>query len=412
MRKLITALSLLAILAAGPVAAAETVTVQATGMGVIYNGDVAKARDDAVKDAIRQAVEQTTGMFIDSQTRVEMFQTLEDSIYARSNAYVTDYRVIDEGYGSFENSYEATVECTVAVGLLEERLAELDVTSIAPLIGNPRIMVIVEEENLLQGYHYYWWDWSSLDMGTTEMTLQEILIDNEFDLVDAAQARNNIDRDMVMAALTGDAMAAAEIGLQYGAEYVITGKAVVKGSDITAYGVTSGSGMRSYQATVNLKAYSTGSARMVASTSKSASAAHTDDLTGGNEALRQATRQAADKVMDQILKAWAKEAASGQRIQVTVYNADSATLNKLMVWMQEQIRGVERVTVRQHFGLTAKLEVESDYDAGQLAKEINYKPWGEGDFEVLVYGQSYDQVQLAVAPKGEEPPDEEEINME
>lgn len=408
MRKLTTLFAVCLVLTAAA-GAAETVSVRATGLGVIYNGDIAKARDDAIKDAIRQAVEQTTGMFIDSQTRVEMFETLEDSIYARSNAYVLDYRVLNEGYGSFENSYEVEVECTVAKGALEEKLSELDVFTISTMIGNPRIMVVIEEENLLQGYHYYWWDWEALDMGTTEMTLQEILLDNEFPLVDAAQARRNIDRDMVMAALTGDAMAAAEIGLQYGAEYVITGKAVVKGSDITAYGVTAGSGMRSYQATVNLKAYSTGSARMVASTSKSASAAHTDDLTGGNEALRQATTQAADKIMGQILKAWAREAAQGQTIQVTVYNADSATLNSLMVWMQEQIRGIERINVRQHFGLTAKLEVQSDYDAAALAKEINYKPRGEGEFEVVVYGQSYDQVQLAIAPQGETPPDEDEV---
>lgn len=406
MRKtLLLLLALLAITAA----AQDTVTVRATGLGVIFHGDTAKARDDAIKDAIRQAVEQTTGMFIDSQTRIEMFETLEDSIYARSNAYVLDYRVVREGYGSFENSYEVEVECTVARGALERRLAELDVFTLTSLLDNPRIMVIIEEENQMQGSHQYWWEWSALDMGTTEATLLEILLNKDFPLVDSTQARRNIDRDMAMAALTGDAMAAAEIGLQYGAEYVIAGKAVVRGVDITAYGVTAGSGMRSYQATVNLRAYSTGSARLVASTSQSGTAAHTHELTGGNEALRAATRQAADTIMDQILKAWSREAATGQTIMVTVYNADNATLNKLTVWLQERIRGIQRVIVRQHFGLTAKLEVHSNYNASALAKEINYKPRGEGDFEVLVYGQSYDQVQLAIAPRGQTPPDEASI---
>ncbi|HDR06141.1 MAG TPA: hypothetical protein ENN88_00750, partial [Candidatus Coatesbacteria bacterium] len=280
------------LLVAGTVLAQDTVTVRSKGLGVIYAGDIAKARDDAVKDALRNAVEQQTGMFLDSQTMIEMFETLEDSIYARATAYVVAYRIINEGYGSFENSYEVEVECTIARNMLASKLDELDVRTLTALVGNPRIMIVIEEENLLAGYHYYWYD--TLDMGTTEMTLQEIFLAKDFPLVDAAQARRNIDRDMVKAALTGDPLAAAEIGLQYGAEYVLTGKAVVKGSDIVAYGVTAGSGMKSYQATCNIKVYETDTATLVASTSKSDKTAHTDDLAGGNEALRKAAKAAAD----------------------------------------------------------------------------------------------------------------------
>jgi hypothetical protein len=389
---------------AGAVQAQDTITVRSTGLGVISSGDIAKARDDAVKDAIRNAVEQQTGMLVDSQTMVEMFSTLEDSIYARSTAYVLDYRVISEGYGSFENSYEVEVECTIARSMLQAKLEDLDVRLITALVGNPRIMIIIEEENMLEGYHYYWYD--SLDMGTTEMTLQEIFLDKDFPLVDAEQARRNIDRDMVKAALTGDPLAAAEIGLQYGAEYVLTGKAVVKGSDIVAYDITAGSGMKSYQATCNIKVYETDTAALVASTSKSDKAAHTDDLTGGNEALRKAAKSAADVVIAQILKNWSLRAATGSTVHMTVYNADNATLTKLQTWLRENIRGVENIIVRSQFGLTAKLEIASDYDAAQIAKEINYKPNTEGDFEVIVYGQTRNTVDIAIAPKGETPPPE------
>ncbi len=93
---------------------------------------------------------------------------------------------------------------------------------------------------------------------------------------------------------------------------------------------------------------------------------------------------------------------------MTVYNADNATLTKLQAWLREHIRGVENVIVRSHFGLTAKLEIASDYDAAQIAKEINYKPRTEGDFEVIVYGQTRSTVDIAIAPRGEEPPEEGE----
>ena len=54
--------------------------VQVTGVGTIMNNDVAAARDRAIDDALRKAVEGTLGTYIDAQTKVENFMVVEDRI--------------------------------------------------------------------------------------------------------------------------------------------------------------------------------------------------------------------------------------------------------------------------------------------------------------------------------------------
>ena len=61
-------------------AAVETAEVE--GYAAIVNGDQAAARDRALDDAKRKAVEQVAGVQISSESMTESFQLVEDKIYA------------------------------------------------------------------------------------------------------------------------------------------------------------------------------------------------------------------------------------------------------------------------------------------------------------------------------------------
>ncbi len=66
----------------------EVTIVEAVGDGSIVQGDLAKARDDAIENALRNAVEQTVGMLLSSETITKNFMTIDDRIYSRSTGYV------------------------------------------------------------------------------------------------------------------------------------------------------------------------------------------------------------------------------------------------------------------------------------------------------------------------------------
>src|SRR5690606_9756844 len=65
------------------VALAKNAKVKAVGVAAIYRGDRAAARDKAVQDAQRKAVEQAVGTLVSSETVTENFQLLSDKIYSR-----------------------------------------------------------------------------------------------------------------------------------------------------------------------------------------------------------------------------------------------------------------------------------------------------------------------------------------
>jgi len=70
--------------------------VQVTGMGAITYNDLAAARDRALQDALRKAVEQTLGTMIDSQTRVENYMVVEDRILNWTRGYVKTFQILSE----------------------------------------------------------------------------------------------------------------------------------------------------------------------------------------------------------------------------------------------------------------------------------------------------------------------------
>ncbi|MEK9896941.1 MAG: flagellar assembly protein T N-terminal domain-containing protein, partial [Burkholderiaceae bacterium] len=71
---------------AGAVQAAE---VTASGAATIYSNNTSSARNQALQNALRQAVEQGVGTFIDSQTLARNYEVIRDEIYSTSQGYVT-----------------------------------------------------------------------------------------------------------------------------------------------------------------------------------------------------------------------------------------------------------------------------------------------------------------------------------
>jgi hypothetical protein len=66
----------------------QSQTVTAEGVGAVFGNDRAIARDQAIQDALRKAVEQAVGTLVSSETMVQNFQTLNDKIYTQTQGYI------------------------------------------------------------------------------------------------------------------------------------------------------------------------------------------------------------------------------------------------------------------------------------------------------------------------------------
>ena len=110
--------------------------VVARGMGAIIANDVAKAEDDAIANALRNAVEQVIGTMVESEVLVRNYQTIEDKIYSYTKGFVERYDVLSRSQRG-QTIYEVTIKAVVKKGNLKDNLQALGL--LIARKGKPRL---------------------------------------------------------------------------------------------------------------------------------------------------------------------------------------------------------------------------------------------------------------------------------
>jgi len=357
--------------------------VQVIGAGSITYGDVAAARDRAIADAQRKAVEQCLGTFIDAQTKVENYMIVEDRILNWTRGYVQNYRIMSE-YKKTPELYEVQMEATVDMADLSK-----DVNAVENLIqsmGNPRVMFVIDEQNIGESfnrYHYF-----EVNMTASETAMMNRFMGKNFQVVDPATVRQNKERDAVLAAINGDAKAAVALAAATNAEVVVTGKAIAK----VAEGVNLG-GMRSCQANLTARVIDADVGTVLATGSKHAAYPHIDEVTGGTMAIEKAANALADELIAKILEKWRSKFYEANTVKLLVTGLTSfAEASSFKNSLQFVARGVKNVFQRNVAGGTAEFDVMISGNADQLARELDQRKIGE--FALDVTGATANKVTL------------------
>lgn len=361
MKKIIVFIQALVILSWGFAQEKPSSTIVTTGVGTILTGDVAHARDDAINDALRKAVEQAVGTLISSETLVRNYQMVDDNILSWTRGYVQSYEIIEEGKKD-DFTYQATLRSVIKLSDLKN-----DVQAVEDLIrkmGNPRVMVMIQEKNIGQSYGYF-----EVDMTSAETAIIDKFMQNGFECVDPTTVKKNLKREQALAALSGDVTAAVAIGHDFGAEVVITGKAVAK--------VTTGVnlyGMKSCQANLTARAIRTDTGTIIAVARGHGAKPHIDEITGGTMAIEEASKKAADELITKILERWRGEFYNVTTVKLRLRGVESySQLSDFKNTLKYYIRGIKDIYNRGLKGRTAELDLKITGNAGQLARELESK---------------------------------------
>lgn len=354
--------------------------VIAKGLGAIINGDEAKASDDALASALRNAVEQVVGTMIESSALVQNYQVVEDRIYNRTYGYVQSYDVISQNRRG-DNILETTIKAIVKKNNLET-----DLTAIGLLISRknkPRVMVLVDEKNMQQHYTYH-----HLDLNSTATALMNRFMEKGFSLVDAEVVKQKLQKDAVLAAISGDAASAQAIAQESGAEVLIIGSASSRAAS-SSPGVVRDAGLISCQANVNIRAVRADDGSIIAAVAKSAAAVHVEQLTGGAQALQKAADMAGEELISKILQVWQSDVYSGTTVQMRILNIPS--FNDLLQFknmLKTYARGVQNVYQRDYSGGAALLDVDVKGSANQLAEELAVKDFNPYKVDIVNLAQN------------------------
>ncbi len=343
----------------------EGIMVTAEGMAAIKNNNTAMARDLAIQNALRIAVEQAVGTMIASETAIENYQVLSDSIYAKTQGYIQNYRITSEK--SVDNLYQVIIQARAAKGKLKNDLMALGLLMARK--NMPRVMIMVAEQNVGQTHYSYWWHAHSYqaDLSVVENTLMEKLVSKGFNVVDHSVKTKTLKINAPYKVVSLSNTAIKTLGNLFDAEVVIYGKALAK----TA-GSVMGTSMKSVQADLSLRAVNTDTGQVIASATKHSAAVHISEITAGGKALALATNEIADNLLNQIIKRWSQDVNQGALIQIIITGVNSnRNLVKFKSILKNRVRGISGVFQRGLSSGTATLDIQLKGTAQNLADEIS-----------------------------------------
>lgn len=374
----------------------EAQTVTADGIAAIEDGNKAIARDNALKDAQRKAVEQAVGVMISSETAVQNFQLLSDKIFSQSQGYIQSYKVISEGAAE-GTLYRVSIQANVALGGLKNDLSALGL--LMQKVEKPRVLFMIAEQNIGQEYYVFWWygrneyKGQSFEMAASETALKEEFLAKGFNVVDSSVATGRIDVSNAYRIADLTDSGAISIGKQLGAEVVVKGKAIAKEGPRAG-----GSNVGTYLADITVSALRVDNGGVLASTRGHGVSRNISQVTGGTEALERAAREASEKMVEQITKKWTVETSGGGLVQLRVRDiGEYSNFVKFKDMVQGQIRGVQAIYQRSLEGGTAVLDVEIKGTAQNLADGLANKSLG--DTPIKVIGASANTVEVSLGGK-------------
>jgi len=319
-----------------------------------------KAKDQAVAQALRTAVEQACGVFLTAQTKIEDYQTVYDKVFANAVGYVIEHKVL-KTWADDEKTH-AQVRVRVSTQKFEKNWAVIAHT--IEQENNPRVIVAVVEAvtHAASGPAF-----EVKENGTVQGKIEDFFLTKGITLMDRGTATAVTKRDVLLAALKDDAKEVASLGARFKADVVVLGRATAKyGKSIKVGDIT----MYQYTATLNVRVIQTDSARVLASKSFGPKTVNSLQRAGGGEkALAKLAEDSAPNLLAAVVEAWRKRATVSRMVHLSVSGMDYAAWKAFRDELNK-LRGVQALRLREITEGVAHVDVEYRYSNENLADHL------------------------------------------
>jgi len=345
--------------------------VEVEGYASIVGGRKDLAREAALQNAFRRAVEQVVGVALESKTVVKDSELLNDKIFSKSRGFIKTYRIVGEK--SEVDAYRIMVFASVSRYKLEQGLD--DAGLLLKKLGKPRIAVVVLEQS---------GDGGRAPGGVVENHLVASMGKSGYALVDR-QAMLAVEHEAVKGQgdHTDAVVRAAAAG---GAEVVIVGQAVARSTS-----ALSGTNLRPVQVTVTCRAVEVDSGELLATVTATQQALHVNPATASNEAFQKAATELTENLQRQMIAAWTKRLNGLRILRMTVSAIPHADIRRLQEALKEQMSQVEAVHDRGYRGQQLRLDLEVTGGFKELVDEL--ASLGLEQASLKITGYSAGQVQ-------------------
>lgn len=322
-------------------AAAAPVTV--TGIGA--------DRQEALRDAMRLAVEQSVGTLVAAETLVQNAAVVRDEIYLQAQGFVQSCEILRERQenGQWQVTAAIAVDSAPASPLQQKLMRVL-------LAQDPRVAVVILDAETETP--------DAAGEGGVIAALQEY----GFTRVSGSKevlARCGAQR---LAHLADAAAGPVALSPELGADYLLVGRSRSEcgGDVLQGYGDGRLSGLYSYRARMDAKLLQVSTGEVVAAGGETAAAADIAAAAGTGKALAAAGR----KVGAQMAKQLGTQASKALKPVRLVVSAPAYGRVAALQSALGRVAGVRNVYVREYRGGTATVDVDYANTAQSLANAL------------------------------------------
>ncbi len=338
----------------------KTTGIVADGYAVIDNRGFVEARDRAIDDAKRNAVEMAVGSMISGEKVAQNNTIIKNNIYSKTTGYIASYKVIQDEQTS--SGYRVRIEAQVGVDMIEDNLLAMGI--LTSDMGFPLVVVLVvdEYENMSEDFN---------------VALEKHMSAKGFNFVDSKTleqvlAKEKIKLEQIAGSVSADIM--EKIGLGTGAQVAIIGNA-----EAYFFKAIEGTAMKSYRSNIAVRAVNISDARTIAQST------HQTGGVGGTEkdaaaiALQKSAETVGSDLSKQITDKWQDIVLQGYEYTLLIVGLENFNLqiefeNKL----KEHIAGLKEVYNRGFVGDTSRFVLKYVGSSRDLAVDINNKAMDMG----------------------------------
>ena len=211
----------------------------ASASGPVTLRDSADARNLALKEALRSAVEQALGWFLPAESIVRFYPLLLNRILSKPMGYVQDYQIIHEG--EIFDLYRVTVQTTLYAERLKRDLRRLGLFLTAN--ERPRVVILVAERADPEDSWHWWWQVPSPGYQKLAFTkaLMELISARGLVPLKPSLLLERFPEDPVYQEPLLDESKGIELAKALGAQAVVLGQVSQQSAEIDVPGKASGS---------------------------------------------------------------------------------------------------------------------------------------------------------------------------
>ncbi len=356
----------------------EVITVK--GEAAIMNNDKLSAKDRALDDAKRKAVEQVTGVIVSSESLTQNFELLSDKIYSKAKGYISKYNVVKEGVDAKDSGvYFVEIKATVSKNKLEKDISA--VTLLYKSLGKPKFLLMIAEQNFGQKTANGWWS----NIKTTTNSVETVIIDKlskkGFKFVDGKTLQNKLKKYSQFKNI--DAVTAKDIvaiNTLHDADYVVYGSVIVSvknGLAKTKSGFAIGtlkivkSSNGAIVGTIELKDRNNRDGNP--DNFRGEAVNRPDEIIASEDAFSAFGRRAAKQLLKKVLSHWLEQANSVREISIKIKGLKYKKYKKLKAHLLD-IRGVKSVENFKMQHKIASMRVSYKGRSNQLLDILTEKP--------------------------------------